>query len=280
MENKLIQRSLVLALLGLVCVCPVSGDELVPDENLRAVVLELKKQRQKPGDEITQEDLRGIYFLNAVGREIKSLAGLEHCINLGELRLADNDITDVSPLGQLKNLQSLDLSNNQVADPSPLGNIAALQYLKLDGNQIEKLDGLGQLKSLNVLYLSRNKISDIRPLKELGKLWTLHLDHNQLEDISPLSELQVESLNLSHNRIHDVTPLMAQRRLTFTFLHGNQIEDIGPLVEMARADAENEKRFALFWKLYLANNPLNEGSRQKLDELREMGVRLNMEYDK
>ena len=69
----------------------------VPDENLRAVLLEIKAKKQSEGDEITLEDLKNIYFLQANGRENENLAGLEHCSNLREVKLANNKIQNVAP---------------------------------------------------------------------------------------------------------------------------------------------------------------------------------------
>ena len=64
-------------------------------------------------------------------------------------------------------------------------------------------------------------------------------------------------------------------------LQGNQITDISPLVELAKQDVEGPKRFAPFWRLYLAKNPLEGDSADKhLSALKEYGVRLNMEYSR
>ena len=40
-------------------------------------------------------------------------------------------------------------------------------------------------------------------------------------------------------------------------LDGNQISDLSVLVEMAKKDAEGEKRFAPFWTVTLSGNPLS-----------------------
>jgi Leucine-rich repeat (LRR) protein len=74
--------------------------------------------------------LRHVWVLNAKGRGITDLTGLEHCYNLGEATLSNNAIQDVSPLAACRNLQLLDLAHNQISDVSPLGKIEKLQYLR------------------------------------------------------------------------------------------------------------------------------------------------------
>lgn len=255
-----------------------ADDANVPDPQLREVLEKILRKKDVKENFFTIENLKKIWFLDASDRGITDITGLEHCYNLGEVRLNGNAIRDVSPLGELRNIQSLNLADNRIADPSPLGKIRKLQYLRLDGNEIEKLDGLTELEALNVLHLGRNRISDIAPIAKLKDLWTLKLDNNQISDISALANLRVESLDLGHNQITDVSPLKNQPRLTFTFLQGNQITDIRSLLEMARKDAEGDQRFAPYWRLYLAENPLDDESFALLEELRSIGVRLNLEF--
>ena len=60
------------------------------------------------------------------------------------------------------------------------------------------------------------------------------------------------------------------------FLEDNKIADLGPLVEMIRKDAESEKSFAPFLRLYLKGNPLNDMAKdQQLTALQKWGVRID-----
>ncbi|HLQ46498.1 MAG TPA: hypothetical protein VK137_17270, partial [Planctomycetaceae bacterium] len=59
------------------------------------------------------------------------------------------------------------------------------------------------------------------------------------------------------------------------FLGGNQISDLAPLVAMAKADAEGPQRFAPYWKLYLAENPLSDAAKAQIEELKKHGVRVD-----
>ena len=250
---------------------------LVPDPQLQKVILEIKARRQIEGDEITMDDLKNVWSLDANNKGIRDLTGLEHCINLGDAKLAGNEIADVTPLRSCGSLQLLDLAKNQIKDPSSLGELKKLQYLILEDNQVDSLAGIETCEALNSLYAAGNEIEDITAVAPLQKLWSLDLSRNKIKDINPVANLtRLSQLGLADNQITDVSPLPAGNGMYSTYLSGNQITDITPLVKMAAADAEGERRFASFWRLYLEGNPLNEQSKtQGLKSLRKSGVRLN-----
>ena len=98
--------------------------------------------------ELNEEKLNRVYILDAQGKGIKELTGLEKCKNLASLRLTNNQIADVKPLKELNNLQSLDLAKNQIKDVAPLAGLTNLQYLELSNNQISDIAPLKGLKRL------------------------------------------------------------------------------------------------------------------------------------
>ncbi len=147
------------------CAQPASADSPFPDKNLEAAIREVLKH--EPKVQLTDEKLLDIYFLEAPGKEIKDLTGLEKCKNLALIKLTKNKITDLKPLKDLANLQSLDLAQNEIKDLSPLSGLKMLQYVELSGNKIERIDALNDLTALNALYLGNNQIKDISPLAAL-----------------------------------------------------------------------------------------------------------------
>ena len=101
-------------------------------------------------------------------------------INLTNLNLCDNNISDITPLKELINLSELDLISNSISDITPLKD----------------------LKNLTVLELTNNFISDVTPLKNLTNLIHLDLISNSISDITPLKkhielgiEVKLESPN-------------------------------------------------------------------------------------
>lgn len=250
----------------------------IPDKNLEAVVRAVIFEKKDKSDELTDDDLKKVFVLKeGAGKGIKDLTGLEKCVNLLELNLSKNEITDVSPLKDIKNLQSLDLSKNKIADVAPLATVAALQFLELSDNQITSVEPLGKLTKLSALYIAGNKIADPAPLGTLTKLASLDLARNQITDIKGLANVGVLSLlKLSDNQISDLAPLGKPLNVRLLLLERNKIADLAPLVAAAKADAEKDKRFAPYLRLYLTGNPLSEGAKSKqIEELKAIGVKID-----
>ena len=55
------------------------------------------------------------------------------------------------------------------------------------------------------------------------------------------------------------------------------VPDLGVLVAMAKSDAEGQKRFAPFWNIYLADNPLSGKPRGQIHGLQKLGGRVYTE---
>ena len=238
-------------LISLSFISLVHGEEVTfPDPNLEAAI---REALNKPEGPITEEDLATLTELDASGRGIIDLTGIEYCINLEWLDLRGNQITDISllssltnlqtlwsdhnqisditPLSSLTNLQWLGLSSNQISDISLLSGLTNLWFLSLSGNQISDFSPLIGLTNLEVLHLRGSQISNISPLSNLIKLWELYLDGNQISNISPLSGLtNLKRLWLGGNQISDISPLSGLTNLRWLDLSNNQISDISPLV--------------------------------------------------
>ncbi|HEC93093.1 MAG TPA: leucine-rich repeat domain-containing protein, partial [Candidatus Atribacteria bacterium] len=103
-----------------------------PDKNLENAIREKIGKNSGP---IYESDLEQINRLEANGKNIKSVGGLEHCKNLKYLYLWNNNISDLSPLSNLTNLTELDLGNNSILDINPLSNLTNLTKLYLWQNK-------------------------------------------------------------------------------------------------------------------------------------------------
>jgi uncharacterized protein (TIGR03067 family) len=244
-----------------------------PDKNLEAAV---RAVLHEPNAELTEEKLNNVYILEGSGKSIRDLTGLEKCKNLALIRFTNNQIVNLGALKDLTNLQSLDLASNQISDITPLKGLTKLQYLELSHNQVAKLDSLIGISALTSLYLSHNQVTDIAPLAGLTKISSLSLDHNQVRDLSPLTKVtRITTLVLNDNQIEDIAPLAKQTELSMLILERNKIKDLASLVASCKADAEGQKRFAPYLRLYLAGNPLSDAAKsQQLPALKGFGVRL------
>ncbi len=184
----------------------------------------IRKALNKPGGNLTQADLEKLTKLDASGKKISSLFGLQFATNLRELDLGYNQFKDLSPLSALTNLFELDLSSNDIADLSALCALTNLVHLRLAFNNISNLSPLRKLTFLNTLNLSHNGISDLHPLSTLHNLDELNLDNNQIMDMSPLNSLSdLKTINLNHNLIGSISPLSNLDKLFILRLEYNFI---------------------------------------------------------
>src|SRR5260370_33716705 len=98
----------------MVLVLPFAPAQAVnpPDKNLEAA---LRAVLQEPQKELTDDHYARVFVLDAAGKGIKDLTGLEKCKKLASLRLTKNQIADVKPLAGLPAPESLDRAEQQIA---------------------------------------------------------------------------------------------------------------------------------------------------------------------
>ena len=92
------------------------------------------------------------------------------------LRINDNEISDLRPLGTLTKLRELFFKNNRVTDISPLETLTELRRLDISGNRIRDLSPLETLTELQALSICYNRYTDISPIENLVNLTSLYID--------------------------------------------------------------------------------------------------------
>ena len=189
---------------------------------------------------VTPAQLNSILALTSAPGTIQCLDGIQYLLNLDDLRLEGNEISDLSPLAGLTSLTLLHLAGNEISDLTPLAGLTDLTLLVLSGNQVTDLSPLAGLTDLLTLYISSNQISDISPLANLTNLVMLWAHNNEISDLTPLANLtNLQDLSLSGNQISDVTPLTNLTSLGTLNLSNNQISDISPLAGVATGNIDS-----------------------------------------
>ena len=210
------------------------------DPNLERAI----REKLSLPDEIplTQLAMKQLTELNAGNSQIENLTGLEHAINLKDLRLCVNQIRDLRPLSGLVHLEHLSLCANQISDISSLENLTNLKKLDLGGNgKIADITALENLTQLELIFLRDNSVEDISILANLTQLTVLQLDKNQIRDITPLANLTLlEKLWLNRNAITDITPLIGLKNLKELYLADNPFHDFSPLLELEEVELDIE----------------------------------------
>ncbi len=221
--------------LSILCLADEPAEVWMPDPNLRQAVREsIGLPHSVP---LTKENVLWLERLEAENRGIHSLQGLAFAINVLDLNLAKNPITDISPLRPLIKVTGLNLYDVNISDISPLKNLTRLTVLLLDNSQITDISALSNLTNLVDLLISNCNITDISPLANLTKLKILYLSYNNIVDISPLTDLiHLERLHLSSNNIVDVSPLAGLIHLKSLHLLGNPIGDYSPIAGLVNIE--------------------------------------------
>lgn len=169
--------------------------------------------------ELRTLDLRGMGLTSLEGWP---LSGLE------QLLLADNPISDLSPLAGSK-LKVLDLSKTLVTDLSPLEGMP-LEGLYLESTWVSDLSALSN-SPLEHLIITQSPVSDLSPLLGLP-LKSLKARHCRIQDLSPLREaMTLQSLTVCFNPVSDLSPLV-NLPLRILSLEGTPVKDFSFLKTM------------------------------------------------
>lgn len=173
--------------------------------------------------DLFESDMTILVSLDASDRGIEELDGLGLAVNLQELLLDSNSVSNFEPIAGLSNLVHLSLSNNKLSDISGLASLTNLESLMLDGNEIEDISIVSQFSKLSLLSMQENKVKDIGPLANLN-IQFLNIGYNQIQDISSLLELENLQYVLIMNNQLDLTEGSETRSVIQT------LEDNGVIV--------------------------------------------------
>ena len=185
----------------------------IPDPNLRTAIAETLGK--SPNAPITVEDIAGLEKINAQGRGIQDLTGLQFATNLRSLDLEENQISDLSPIAGLIELGALFLKRNPVSDLSPLRG----------------------LKNLTDLWIGVTLVSDLSQVAGLINLKRLGFNNNDICDISPLAGLiNLEYIFAGSTPICDISPLAGLINLNFLFLSGHPFTNLSPLAGLTKLE--------------------------------------------
>ncbi|MDA2923364.1 hypothetical protein MYX65_01700 [Acidobacteria bacterium AH-259-L09] len=174
--------------------------------------------------------LEDLDVLDARGKDIEVIDGIQNIKNLVTLRLDDNSISSLGPVADLSLLRELTASNNQLESAS-LSNLKDLRFLGLSNNSITgelNVEGLTELVFVNV---ANNLIRSIRFEPSIS-LISLDVRNNMLRNLSSVAQLtRVDFLNGDSNLINTIQALAGSPDLHNLSLRNNRIVDIAPLEE-------------------------------------------------
>lgn len=239
------------------------------DANLEQAI---RKQIDKSDDEaILLEDIESLTSIDLSHQGIKNLEGLQFATNLTYLRLFNNDLEDISPLGALTKLRGIDLTANRITSIEALAAMSDMEEMKLSGNLISSVEVVKRFPRLQYFEANHNRISDIQALSTAVHLSMLELGNNQIADFEPISNLpKLTYLGISYNPISDLSVLKPlSDTLQALYTGGNHISDLRVLEGMTQLRT-----------LYAENNQIADVTPlRRMKDLSMLNLRSNRIYD-
>jgi internalin A len=123
-------------------------------------------------DDLTPlQKLTNIETLRASLSQVSDLHAIEGLKRMDRLDLSHTLVTDASlkSLGSLVNVTELTLDEDGISDLTPVANMKKLEKLSIKKTQVKDLAPLSQLKALKVLYIADTPVTDISPISPLIK---------------------------------------------------------------------------------------------------------------
>ena len=243
--------TLILCAVLFLTALPTSAQTVnIPDVNLRKAINEALDKA--PNARVTATEMATLRELQAGSMDIRNLTGLEVAVNLKDLNLHSNLISDISPLAGLTKLHHMGLEDNVITDLPSLEKLIDLRELHLGNNLITDLSPLEGLINLRGISLHHNAIADLSPLAGLIRLEWIGMSHNPLADLAPLSGLtnlrnfhgwgtpvvnlagiaklpKLREINICGGEIFDLSPLADAKGLKELYLIDNGVSDLSPL---------------------------------------------------
>lgn len=225
---------------------------------------------------VRESDVKRIKSLDLRGRGIRSIGGIEHMASIEHLVLAENDISDITPLSVLLRLTRLDISLTQVSDLAPIGglenldkldirhtpieSIAPIQYMALselltEGTPVADLGDMNYLGDMNIgdepvvfedprlesairetIYVDEDRPLTLNDFKDCDGELDI-MDANRARSLKGIEKLTfLTSFSLCDNRVSNIRPLAALTELKLLDLDDNPVSDISLLKELTRLE--------------------------------------------
>ncbi|CEP02748.1 unnamed protein product (mitochondrion) [Plasmodiophora brassicae] len=112
-------------------------------------------------------DVESVFSLTVVNAGLTGLGDIEHCVNLLDLDVHNNEILDMTPVRACTKLERVNISGNIAESLEPFRGLSSLAYIHIQGNQIRSLDQLeclGTLPNLKAVYFQNIDGSRANPV--------------------------------------------------------------------------------------------------------------------
>lgn len=214
----------------------------VPDENLARVIrTQLGKSPEEP---INLLDMLALTSLDAASQGIIDLYGIHHAANLQQIKLRDNELSDITYLQHLTGLAQVDLADNEITGVSwglcENWGLGKGDYVDITGNLLDVSPGSQDMDDIQSLIDRGVEVQfDLPSLtpahvpdENLARVIRNTLGKRPEETINEADLQKLTELVAIAEGIADLTGLEYAVNLTNLDLYGNEISDISVLLEL------------------------------------------------
>ena len=209
---------------------PTADDVPIQDALLRERINKQLGSGRAADAVITSAEMLSLTRLNARGSRgswITDLRGLSYAVNLTRLDLADNNVTDVSPLSGLTKLEHLYFAgNHNLSDITALSGLSELYYLDIWRSRVSDLSVLSNFKKLGRLQARATGITDVSVVEGLPEYYIFALGYNGIRDLAPFvansgvgwwDAVYLLGNPLSYDAIYSQIPVLKARGTQVTY---------------------------------------------------------------
>ena len=165
-----------------------------------------------------------------IDNEVSDLTPLGNCTQLRQLLLKSNPVVDISPLVNCRKLREVELTNTPVSDLSVLEELPELEELTISDTHISAFRRLTKLASLRRLKI-HGEFDSFRRFPEMPSLRILiGAKVNSLEGLEQFTNLQ-NIANFSGG-FKSVFPLRGLQKLTHFNAWGTRVTSVAPLANL------------------------------------------------
>ena len=185
-------------------------------------------------------ELQGFY--------LNDLTPLYNIVNINDLNIANNYITNLNELLYFPNLEKLDYSRNNLYNIDSIPSLNRLKELSLAGNYINDFSKLKNLAILESLDISDNQNTDINSFPTMSSLKSLNISGNSIQ--TALLEAKfplIKSLNMS-NILNKSNTIPLIKTLEYLFANNNNLSEYNEYYFKNLASLHNLK------ELYISGN--------------------------
>jgi serine/threonine protein kinase len=214
-EEPLIEQA-VRRSLGLDQHTPISEDDLL---SVTELYIFGNRASLNPAEYAAAQQGMGLQDASIRNGGIRSVQDLTKLKHLKIIRIALQDVSDLSPLANLPSLEFIDLNHNPIEDITPLASLYSLRELCVFDSRVSDCSALSSCPLLETIDAGKTRVTSLEAFAEITGLKCLKLRNASLATLDGIGALSgLEQLELTAVRDGNLAPLLTLPLLNEVFL--------------------------------------------------------------